>query len=135
MAGKQVTLIHIPAAPGTVRTYATRDGRFRVHLLSPSKRSTRNSWRMDDTLTGAYVHTWNRREAVETISRILSRPLPADDEATYERFLVFPRTTTPVSTEPFVLIDRLTGRYWLRSVEDVQTDAAILDDLSAVRGF
>lgn len=126
-----IKLLHIPAEPGTIRTYQTHDGRFRIHLLSPSKRSTRNSWRVDDLLTGAYFHTWNRQEAVEQVT-LLTRLLPAEDDLPpRQRFVVYPRTTTPVSPESFVLIDLVTGRYWLRhSTEDVMRDEAVLLSLA-----
>lgn len=127
-----INLTRTPTEPGCVRSYTVSrpselHHRFTVSLLTTGKRSTRNAWLVTDHLTGAYVHTWNRREAVEQIARI-AQPLPAGDD---ERFVIYPRTTTPVSQEPIVLIDRVTGRWWLRSeAEDLTSERAILEKLS-----
>jgi hypothetical protein len=56
-----------------------------------------------------FVYCWNRRETVEEIIRMTTPPTPGNS-----RFLIYPRTTTPVEPEDVVLIDRLTGRWWLR---------------------
>lgn len=113
-----IHLTSIQPTSGTYRTYTVRTPahlreRFTIHLLSLNKRSERNSWRLVDHLTGAYVNCWNRREAVDKIIEMTTPPLAGD-----ARFLVLPRTTTPVDREDIVLIDRSTGRWWKRFGSD-----------------
>ncbi len=123
-----------PCAPehDAIRTYtvsapSSMRGRFLVSLHTRNKRTERNSWSVHDLLTGALLHCWNRRECVEAINRMTTPPTPND-----ARFLTIPRQTTPVEPEDLVLIDRSTGRWWLRhGWDNLPRDIAVLAQLTA----
>lgn len=117
---------------GAERAYSARGGRFIITSSTRDRAMKRGAWRVVDRATGAEELCWSLTEAAEWIMLWLKPPAPGE-----KRFRVFRRAADCFrlrSDADCVLLDRRSGRCWIRASENIRRDVEVVEQLAQLTG-